>query len=155
MDDQRTNRKSGGGTMQLPRVGIRSLLIVVAVLGLWLATFKMPDPTNRGIGIPLRLTIMLAILLSAGFAAIYHRGERQAFWCGFSSAMLLLLGRFFNFVPDVSLIARSWSGGLLRETDGDAFEMLQSSMWAFLIVSFSLIVGLIAAIIYAQSQTRK
>jgi hypothetical protein len=141
--------------MQLPRFGIKWLLIIVAVLGLWLATFRMPDPTNRGIGIHLRLTIMLAILLSAGFAAIYYRGERQAFWCGFSISMLLLVGGFFSFVPDLSLIARSWSGGLLQKTGGDAFDMLQSSMWACLLLSFSSIVGLSAAIIYNQSRTRK
>jgi hypothetical protein len=115
----------------------------------------MPDPTNRGIEPPLRLSILLAILLSAGFAATYYRGRRQAFWCGYSIAMLLLLGRFFNFVPDLSLVARSWSGGRLRSTSGDAFEMLQSSMWALLVVSFSSVVGFIAATIYDESRTRK
>src|SRR6476620_10878070 len=107
--------------MRLPRFGIKRCLIVIGAIACWLATFRMPDPTNRGVGPPLRSSILLAILISAGFAAIYFRGKRQAFWAGFFVAMVLHYGQFFK-APDFTPVANSWSGGLLKSTDGDAFD---------------------------------
>jgi hypothetical protein len=133
----------------MPRFTIKRLLAVIAGVAVWLATFKMPDPTNRGIRPQLQLIIPLAILISSGFAAVYFRGKRQAFWAGFFIGMLLVFGRFFKS-PDLSLIAESWAGGIIP-LEGDAFEMLKASLCLLLILSFSTAIGAIAAVIYDHS----
>jgi hypothetical protein len=61
--------------MQIPRFGVKFLLIAIAVVSLWLSTFAFYNGANE-----VRATIILFGLLAAGLAAAYIRGERQAFW---------------------------------------------------------------------------
>jgi hypothetical protein len=136
----------------MPRFPIKRLMAFVAAVAFWFATFKMPDPTNRGIGPQLQLIMPLMILVSAGFAAIYFRGKRQAFWAGFFVGMLLVFGRLFRS-PDLLLIAESWAGGIVSETQRDAFDLVKATFWLLLMLLFSAVQGLIASVVYEQSRT--
>jgi hypothetical protein len=165
MDDQRIDCASGGGVMQIPRFGLKKLLIVVGVVALWLATFQLPEPPKQNpasveygariVGIHLRWGMMFMVLTAAGFTAIYFRGKRQAFWAGFFVAMFSLHVKFMS--PDFSMVARSWTAGLLLalHKSTDPVNMLTGSVWAVLQLSYSAVAGLIASVIYDQSKSRK
>ncbi|HEY2827364.1 MAG TPA: hypothetical protein VGJ04_07160 [Pirellulales bacterium] len=131
---------------------MKQLLVVVGVVALWLATFNVPDGTGEA-GIIIRLGILLMVVISAGFSAIYFRGKRQAFWAGFFVAMLAL---YFHG-PNFSVVARSWTAPLLLtlHKSTNPVNMLTTSIWAVLQLSFSAVAGLIASLIYDQSPSRK
>lgn len=82
MPSQQTEQD--GGEKVVPRFGVKSLLVATAVIAAWLSMFS-------GYVAPMyvRSTIMLGILFSALFTAMYTRGRRRAFWTGFVIAMLL------------------------------------------------------------------
>jgi hypothetical protein len=132
-------------------------MVILAAVALWLATFRVPEREYRGVGTEIRLGILLAVLISAGFAAIYFRGNRQAFWAGFSVSLLLLYGQFYKAcIPDLLKVAHSWSFALRPIIERDRVsEMLSYSIWGVLLLSLSAVVGVIVAAIYDQSQSRK
>jgi hypothetical protein len=141
----------------MPRFGIKRLMVILAAFALWLATFRVPEGANRGVGTEIRVGILLAVLISAGFATLYFRGKRQAFWAGFSVSLLLLYGQFYSeCIPNLLKVAHSWSYELRAFHASDRMaELLGYSLWAGLLLSFSAVVGLIVAAIYDQSQSRK
>jgi hypothetical protein len=69
--------------MQMPRFSVKLLLIAMAVISLWLASFALDY------GGDVRAGIILFGLLAALFAAAYSHGERRAFWSGFFLLFLL------------------------------------------------------------------
>ena len=69
----------------LPRFGIKSLLIAVAFMAFWLSTIS-----GYGTAADVQKSILLIILLASGFAAIYSKGRRRAFWVGFFCVTLIL-----------------------------------------------------------------
>lgn len=66
--------------MRRPRFSIKSLMTAVALLGLVLAAMKRP---NVGWAFVLPL-VHSTMLLTAVLGALLRRGEKQAFWIGFS-----------------------------------------------------------------------
>ena len=71
----------------MPRFGIKTLLVGTAVFALWLSTLS-----GYAAGNDVRRSILLLVLVASGFAAIYGRGKRRAFWSGFFAVMLLCGG---------------------------------------------------------------
>jgi hypothetical protein len=77
------------------RFGTKSLLVAYAIIGLWLSTvFNYPG--SLGVYTLLAATCFV----SSGFAAIYYRGRRRAFWASFFVVFLLLscdrIGTYFQ-----------------------------------------------------------
>jgi hypothetical protein len=62
----------------MPRFGTKSLLVGVAIAGLWLSTVS-----GSRAGADIRAGILPVIVFAAAFAAIYYRGRQQAIWIGF------------------------------------------------------------------------
>jgi hypothetical protein len=71
----------------MPRFGIKTLLVGLTVVALWLSTF-----TNYSMAEDVRRSILLLIFVASGMAALWARGRRRAFWIGFFAAMLLCAG---------------------------------------------------------------
>ena len=71
----------------MPRFGIKTLLVGTAVFALWLSTLS-----GYAAGNDVRRSILLLVLVASGFAAVYGRGKRRAFWSGFFAVMLLCGG---------------------------------------------------------------
>jgi hypothetical protein len=71
----------------MPRFGTKSLLIGFALVALWLSTFS--GFTGAG---DVRKSILLLILVTSGFAAVFSRGKQRAFCAGFAIVMLLCGG---------------------------------------------------------------
>jgi hypothetical protein len=155
MYQQKTGRASNRS--RLPRFGIKGLLIAVAIVASWLATFRVPTDGNDHAGIQLRLTIILGSCLAAGIAALYFRGKRQAFWVGFAATLSLLFTKPGAWTPDLWGVALVW-GSMLSQ----AFQLTQAqqrfieyNIWAGLLLTASTIVGLVASAIYARSQAKE
>jgi hypothetical protein len=69
----------------MPRFGIKSALIAIAVIAVWLSTFK-----GYSGGRDVRACIVLTIALASFLAVIYFRGRRQAFWIGFLVSIVVM-----------------------------------------------------------------
>jgi hypothetical protein len=144
--------------MQIPRFRIRTLMIAFAVVSFWLATFGLPDQSRTGE--QLRLSMIMAVCIASGFAAIYFRAKRRAFWVAFFVTLLLLYGQFqfrSQFLPSVYWIAASWAEQLNQgRSKNDSVTLItKDSIWIALLLGFSAIVGFIVAEIYDRSPSKK
>jgi hypothetical protein len=66
---------------------MKSMLVAFAVMALWMSTFSGCAGASE-----VRKTILLGTFMAAGFAALYNRGRRRAFWAGFVAVMLVCGG---------------------------------------------------------------
>ncbi len=157
MDDQRTDREGGTSVMQIPRFRIRTLLITFAVVSFWLGTFGLPDQSRTGD--QLRLVMIMAVCITSGFAAIYFRAKRRAFWAAFFVTLLLFHVQFqfrSQFLPNVYWIADSWAEQLNQGHANDSIATVtKSSLGIGLLLGLSATVGLIVAGIYDCSRAQK
>jgi hypothetical protein len=102
----------------MPRFGIRSLLVVIAVLGLWLSTFAGYVGAQD-----IRAIILQFLFIAIGAAAIFYRGRAQAFWIGFFTSMLITsLAYPRDFAPKFNWINDIWKiySGHLPGSGGSA-----------------------------------
>jgi hypothetical protein len=65
------------------RFSIRSLLILIAVVALWLSTIAFYEGAND-----VRAFVMLSVLVASGVAVTKYDGRRRAFWVGFFLTVL-------------------------------------------------------------------
>jgi hypothetical protein len=73
------------------RFGTKTLLFVFVLVALWCSTFS-----GYRSGSDVRASVLLIILLAAGFLAVYGHGRQRAFWAGFFVVMLLMGGNLFQ-----------------------------------------------------------
>ena len=67
------------------RFSIRSLLILIAVVALWLSTIAGYESAND-----VRALLMLSVLVASGVAVTKYDGHRRAFWVGFFLTVLTM-----------------------------------------------------------------
>src|SRR3989442_280358 len=65
------------------RFSIRSLLILIAVVALWLSTIAGYESAGD-----VRALLVLSVLVASGVAVTKYDGRRQAFWVGFFLTVL-------------------------------------------------------------------
>src|SRR3954447_15729665 len=76
------------------RFGLKSLLITVTVVSLWLSTLTAYTGSND-----VQAFIWAAIVISSGAAAVCYKERRRAFWGGFFATMLLMSTRSLVTMP--------------------------------------------------------
>jgi hypothetical protein len=137
----------------MPRFGIKTLLITFFVSALWLSTFA-----GYGASADVRGAVMLVILLSAVFAAVYFAGPQRAFWAGFAAVMLLscfgrAIRQYFTYLPQFG-----WPDTVARTltSNNQSNSVLNLAIYSTIREAFNLIlaviVGRIAVYIYDQSR---
>jgi hypothetical protein len=67
------------------RFSIRSLLILIAVVALWLSTIAGYESANH-----VRALLMLSVLVASWVAGTKYDGRRRAFWVGFFLTVLTM-----------------------------------------------------------------
>jgi hypothetical protein len=67
----------------MPRFGIKTLLTAFAAVALWLSTFA-----GYAAASDVRASILLLIFVASALSAVFSRGQRRAYWCGFFAVML-------------------------------------------------------------------
>jgi hypothetical protein len=128
------------------RFGIKSQLIAVAVIALWLSTVAN-YPGSLGVYTLLAATCFV----SSGFAAIYSRGRRRAFWASFFVVFLLLscdLTRtyFPVFSPNPQELALE-----IAQIFGDRYSTFAyRTLWLVWIVLPATLTGTVVATIYGK-----
>src|SRR5436309_1251502 len=65
------------------RFSIRSLLMLIAVVALWLSTIAGYESANH-----VRALLILSVLVASGVAVTKYDGRRRAFWVGFFLTIL-------------------------------------------------------------------
>jgi hypothetical protein len=136
----------------MPRFRIKSLLVLFAVVGLWLST-ATDYPGSKDI----RAVILLLIFLTAGFAALFYRGRRQAFWIGFFATMLIMAaGLPGEFVPRFIWIGDLWTRytGTFDPNDPQYYHLLRTIQPLAMFV-LSAINGCIAVYVFDCSRSEK
>ncbi len=137
----------------MPRFSLKTMLVAVAVVALWLATLKDFSAANE-----VRKAILSTILVAAGVGAICYNGRRRVFWGSFFVVMLLLGG--FNWpsnqplIPDVENAARPWAVSLYESfgIKSITFNAVFHSMRSLLLLVLSAVAGFVAAAIYDRSR---
>jgi hypothetical protein len=154
MDDQRTDRESG--RVRLPRFRLKSLLIIMAVTGLWFSTFA------RYVGSEdVQQLVILVITILPGAAAFSATGSPRWFWGGFCAAMVALGSKtLFNVGPRFSWlfpVSNSLSRYISKgPASGKAnAEFIQVTLALLLWTATATLIGLLCAYVYKQSQSEK
>jgi hypothetical protein len=149
------------------RFGTKTLLIVVGVVSLWLSTF-----TGYRAASEVRASILFVGTFAAGFAAIYSRGSRRAFWSGFVGTLLALWvdpSPNVRFVPSFRWydgLARQWATtvpigplapntatdipGQLLGRQGRLYTAIGATCWTLSTLTLATVVGLVGAVICHQ-----
>src|SRR6476619_5549701 len=86
------------------RFSIRSLLILIAVVALWLSTIAFYEGAHG-----VRALLILSVLVASGVAVTKYDGRRRAFWVGFFLTVLT------TGLDGKSPFALPWAGCLLNE----------------------------------------
>ena len=140
----------------MPRFGIKSLLVGVAVLALWFASLR-----NFGRSYEIITAISFVIALASATAAIYNRGRRRAFWAGFFATMLIvgppLWPTSLQLVPNLTFAARTWADAIAQAT-GSTWASSNAAFYslrAVLLITLATAAGLSAVYMYDQSKQQK
>lgn len=135
----------------MPRFGIKSLLIVMAMAALWLSTFA-----GYTGGDDLRAVIMLAILVTSGIAAMSHTGRRRAFWAGFFGTTLALDTKLFftAFTATFSWMRQfsmDWGMRLANpdwQDRGQFAKSINATIFLALSLAMATVIGLLSVYVY-------
>ena len=145
----------------MPRFTIRTLLILIAFVALWLSTFfVMVQPTNP-VGIHVRSIMVLLVFLSATCSAIYFKGQSRAFWGGFAAMMLMLTLNLPTKPPyilegDISSIALAIITPFFHGRIPDQVAYcLRVTVYLGVLLSLSCLMGFISTCIYDKAGKEK
>jgi hypothetical protein len=140
----------------MPRFGIKTLLIAVAAIALWLSTL-----TGFTSGQDVQRSILLVILFSSALGMIYCVGRERAFSASFFACMLVVglplpTSIMWPYRPEFrwlnDFILGFW--GTLAESEHK--DMLRSALavtiWSVWVLALSTIIGFIGAYFYDQSR---
>jgi hypothetical protein len=140
----------------MTRFNLKTMLIALAVVALWLATFSWPDSDLTGPGSQIRKAMLQVILVASGVAAVCNHGRSRAFWSAFFATMLLLSVDVQSayYRPDCLSIARSWSRSLSQSfnLNSDLRTKLHGGIWQGLVLGIATVAGLVAVWVYDQSR---
>jgi hypothetical protein len=135
----------------MPRFSSNALLIGVAVIAMWLATFSIPQNPPLDVGYQIRSAMVLAVWILAGGAALYFRGKRQAFWLGFFVTMTMVWAQSGLFVkPNFSALCQGILAAMAPSVtiDQEPIRWLHSTLMMGFILAFSALVGFGVSIVY-------
>jgi hypothetical protein len=141
----------------MPRFGVKSLLVGFMVLAAWFSTVAA-YPGSADV----RNSILILILLSCGFAAVYGQGRQRAFWAGaFAIMFVTQLRASFLTVPRFTIAddLAKWSTGVPRwenpinhnwasSLEYERYVALKDALEGALELSLAIVGGVIAAYIY-------
>ena len=136
------------------RFGIKSLLITVTVVYLWLSTLTAYSGSND-----VQAFIWIAIVVSSGAAAMCYKERRRAFWGGFFATMVLVSTRSVVTVPTPGF---TWAQQLSRTfaeylnpaqlRSGRTVLNINSTLILVTILVVAALMGLMCVHIYDQSK---
>jgi hypothetical protein len=132
----------------MPRFGLKSALLGVATVAVWLATLQ-----GYTWGRDVRACILLTIAAASFVAAIHFKGRRKAFWVGFSISIILTQ---LPLPPHYEL-NYLWLTRLFERMDMSAhptnfiYMSFLDTVHAFVTFGIAIVVGFIGTQIYDQS----
>jgi hypothetical protein len=136
------------------RFGMKSLLITVTVVSLWLSTLTAFTGSND-----VQAFIWIAIVVSSGAAAVCYKERRRAFWGGFFVTMLIVSTRSVVTTPTPGF---TWAQQLSRTfaeylnpaqlRSGRTVLNVNSTLILVTILVVAALMGLICVHIYDQSR---
>jgi hypothetical protein len=136
------------------RFGIRTLLIAVTVVALWLSTLTGFTGSND-----VQAFIWIAIVVLSGAAAICYKERRRAFWGGFFATMLLVSSRSVAIVPTPGFM---WAQQLSRTLSeylnppqlrsGRTVLNINSTLILVTMLAVAALMGVMCVYIYNQSK---
>jgi hypothetical protein len=141
--------------MKRPRFGIKSLLIVSAVVALWLSTLYGYTGSND-----IQAFIWTAIVVMSAVAAASYSGKRRAFWAGFSGTSLLTslrtpfstYGANLEWTQKLSMdLAKAWQGDIAGR--GRLVLNINTTLMFVTLLAAATVIGFLCVFVYEQSRT--
>jgi hypothetical protein len=138
--------------MQMPRFGMKSLLILFAAVALWLSTFAQYKAADD-----VRYVVRLAVAIISAAAATSNVGARRWYWGGFSTTMFALCWRAslgptrdftLGFWPSIQLTEFATKGSTIGS--GSA-QGIQSTLVFIFWLAVSTVIGLLCSYVYSQT----
>jgi hypothetical protein len=142
--------------MQMPRFGMKSVLILFAVVGLWLSTFTLDDGAQD-----VQFAVKLAIILTSSAAAFSTVGARRAYWGGFSATMFVLFVRATMGPPPSYTLGFWWSVRLTEYVakgpiaDAAYSKAILATTILLLWLGISAAIGLLCSHVYSNNESGK
>ncbi len=139
------------------RFRLRTLLLLVTAVCLWLATFSgEADTALQGPGSQVRRLLLAIVLIASAVAGVSNHGHRRAFWSAFAAMMLIIMTELISgyIRPDVGAITRSWIASLQQRISltGWMQTLIHCAIRDGLILAFATLAGIVASIVYDQSR---
>jgi hypothetical protein len=137
----------------MPRYRFKTLLIGMAVVAIWLATFSGFTGAED-----VRAFIVVAILVTSGVAALSSVGRQRAFWGGFVATYFILTARVLStLAPNFRWIltfTREWGMGYSNSTleRSPFISAANATIAVLLILVASALLGLMSVYVYDQCQ---
>jgi hypothetical protein len=139
---------------------LRTLLLVVAAVSVWSSTFTM-DGEWMQVGIDIRSTCRVLILVWGVASAIYRRGAARAFWIGFTLTWLLFqcgsVLKLFDDRPFDYVAERVVENLMSHQPNWQMAKMqtLESTLKLLNLLCVSTLSGGLAWLVYSRSATEK
>ena len=129
------------------KFSIRSLLMLIAVVALWLSTSAGYESAND-----VRALLMLSVLVASGVAATKHDGRRRAFWMGFFLTVLTtgLDGKSPFVLPWVQRLLNEYGmrQNLPNMTLNHTYFFLLSTIHNVVLLLIATVMGLLGVLVF-------
>jgi hypothetical protein len=126
------------------RFGLKAMLVVVTVLGLWLSTVSISG------GYDLRRLIKLLIVVSSVSAAYFSNGRRRAFWLSFALVMLIMAKSIFRPNPEWPVPNFNWVM-TIKPDNSPKYNFVTDTVRTVGTLTIAMIAGFIGDFIYGQT----
>jgi hypothetical protein len=131
----------------MARFSIRTLLMLVAVVALWLSTIAGYESAHD-----VRALLMLSVLVASAVAVMKYDGRRRAFWVGFFLTLLT------TGLDGKSLFGLPWAQRLLNEYGmyqnlpngylNHTYFFLMSTIHAVVLLLIATVMGFLGVLVY-------
>jgi hypothetical protein len=141
------------------RFSLRSLLMLIAVVALWLSTIAFHEGSGD-----VRALLMLSVLVASGVAVTKYDGRRRAFWVGFFLTVLTMgLGKSPLGLPWVQRLLNEYGmfqnvmnpgGGFMGQLNPTYFFAI-ATIHAAAVLLIATVMGLLGVLVYGGDRQAK
>jgi hypothetical protein len=135
------------------RYRLRTLMIVMALIALWLSTIAGYESANH-----VRALLMMSVLVASGIAVTKYDGRRRAFWVGFFLTVLMgLVGKYQFGLPWAERLLNGYGmrqnlpNGYLNQT----YAFCMSTINNVVLLLIATVMGFLGVLVYGDNRSAK
>ena len=137
--------------MKLPRYALSTLLALIALIAVWLATFRFDYYGDAQVGTDIRRAVRLVILIVSVSSVVYCREKERAFWIGFLVAYAVNINRGLAEYLDGIIPTLSW---IDRNIENRSSNGVRATLYLAYALTLGVIGGRLSMIVYHRNRRR-